>query len=177
MNVGNQYNNRIIPNNYNLNISQHINRPTDNNVDNSNKILGRLIPSQERIGHLKENYNDKELKKLGVIECTTCANRAYQDVSDDSSVSMQTPTKLKPSEAASAVMSHEMEHVVNEQAKARNEGREVISQSVQIHTSICPECGVVYVSGGVTKTTTAGKANPYENDDEKAIGNLLDFKL
>ena len=36
----------------------------------------------------------------------------------------------------------------------------MVSQSVTIHTDICPECGDVYVSGGTTRTTT--KANPVE---------------
>ena len=51
-----------------------------------------------------------------------------------------------------------MEHVVREQAKAQREGRAVISQTVTIHTGICPECGSVYVSGGTTRTTTAKAA-------------------
>ena len=65
---------------------------------------------------------------------------------------------ISPERAASAVRGHEMEHVVREQAKARREGREVISQTVTIHTGICPECGSVYVSGGTTRTTTAKAA-------------------
>ena len=39
-----------------------------------------------------------------------------------------------------------------------SEGRAVISQTVTIHTGICPECGSVYVSGGTTRTTTAKAA-------------------
>ena len=34
------------------------------------------------------------------------------------------------------------------------EGKEVVFQSVQIKTAICPECGRVYVSGGKTTTVT-----------------------
>jgi hypothetical protein len=41
--------------------------------------------------------------------------------------------------AALAVTAHENEHVTNEQAKARKDGKEVVSQTVQIHTAICPE--------------------------------------
>ena len=67
---------------------------------------------------------------------------------------------------------HEQEHVVREQAKAQREDRKVVSQSVTIHTDICPECGDVYVSGGTTRTTT--KANPVEEpqqqDDVKKSG-------
>ena len=91
-------------------------------------------------------------------ECETCKERKYQDGSDDSGVSYQTPTHIAPEQAASAVMGHEMEHVVREQAKAEREDRKVVSQSVTVHTAVCPECGRVYVSGGTTRTTTAGTA-------------------
>lgn len=88
-------------------------------------------------------------------KCQTCEKRKYQDGSDDMGVSFQTPTRVDPWQAASAVRGHEQEHVVREQAKARREDRHVISQSVTIHTDICPECGKVYVSGGTTRTVTA----------------------
>lgn len=87
-------------------------------------------------------------------ECETCEKRKYQDGSDDPGVSFKTPTNIKPEQAASAVRGHEMEHVVREQAKAGREGREVVSQSVTMHTGICPECGKAYVSGGTTHTVT-----------------------
>ena len=45
--------------------------------------------------------------------------------------------------------------MTREQAKAVQEDREVISQSVTMHTAICPECGKTYVSGGTTRTVTA----------------------
>ena len=104
-------------------------------------------------------------------ECQTCKNRKYQDGSDDPGVSFKTATNIAPEQAASAVRGHEQEHVVREQAKAQREDRKVVSQSVTIHTAICPECGDVYVSGGTTRTTT--KANPVEapqpaEDDEKS---------
>ena len=61
---------------------------------------------------------------------------------------------------------------MREQAKAQREDRKVVSQSVTIHTAICPECGDVYVSGGTTRTTT--KANPVEEakpaEDEQKSG-------
>lgn len=87
-------------------------------------------------------------------ECQTCKNRKYQDGSDDPGVSFKTATNIAPERVASAVRGHEQEHVTREQAKAKREDREVVSQSVTIHTSICPECGKVYVSGGTTRTTT-----------------------
>ena len=104
-------------------------------------------------------------------ECQTCKNRKYQDGSDDPGVSFKTATNIAPEQAAAAVRGHEQEHVVREQAKARREDRHVVSQSVTIHTEICPECGDVYVSGGTTRTAT--KANPVEEakpaeDEEKS---------
>ena len=87
-------------------------------------------------------------------ECETCEERKYQDGSDDMGVSFQTPTNIKPEQAASAVRGHEMEHVYREQAKAGREGRKVVSQNVTMHTEICPECGKSYVSGGTTRTVT-----------------------
>ena len=87
-------------------------------------------------------------------ECETCESRKYQDGSDDMGVSFQTPTNIKPEQAASAVRGHEMEHVYREQAKADREGRKVVSQSVTMHTEICPECGKSFVSGGTTHTVT-----------------------
>ncbi len=96
-------------------------------------------------------------------ECQTCANRKYQDGSDDPGVSFKTATKLSPNEAASAVRGHEMEHVVRNRAKAQRENREIVSQSVMIHTAICPECGDVYTSGGTTRTVTRN-----DNEDNNA---------
>lgn len=92
--------------------------------------------------------------------CQTCEERKYQDGSDDPSVSYQTPTNIDPSVAASAVRGHEMEHVAHEQAKAQREGRKVVSQTVTMHTDICPECGRVYVSGGTTRTVTKADNAP-----------------
>lgn len=98
-------------------------------------------------------------------KCETCEKRKYQDGSDDSSVSYQTPTRIDPDLAASAVRGHEMEHVSHEQAKAQREDRKVVSQSVTLHTDICPECGETYVSGGTTRTVT--KANPEEPEQQE----------
>ena len=91
----------------------------------------------------------------GMEECQTCKNRKYVDRSDDSSVSFQSPAHISPGQAASVVMSHEREHVSNEQAKAERDDRKVISQTVALSMSTCPECGRMYVSGGVTRTITA----------------------
>ena len=102
-------------------------------------------------------------KEYGDGKCQTCEDRKYQDGSNDMGVSFKSPTRVAPEAAASAVRGHEQEHVSREQAKAKRENRHVVSQSVSLHTSVCPECGRVYVSGGVTRTTTA--ANKPKQDD------------
>ncbi len=93
-------------------------------------------------------------KRVENEECQTCKSRKYKDGSNDPGVSFKTATSLSPEEAATAVRSHENEHIVREQAKAERENREVVSQSVTYQTSICPECGRPYISGGTTRTVT-----------------------
>jgi len=100
-------------------------------------------------------------------ECQTCAKRKYQDGSDDPGVSFKTPSHVSPEMAASAVRGHENEHVVRERAKATMEDRKVVSQSVTYHTAICPECGKVYVSGGETRTVTAGNVEELYKEPEE----------
>lgn len=114
-------------------------------------------------------------KNFDSYECQTCKNRKYQDGSDDPGVSFKTASKLDPDKAASAVRSHEMEHVTREQAKAKREDREVVSQSVAYHTSVCPECGRNYVSGGTTRTVTKGQVEEtYGMNGEEEKGKNLD---
>ena len=100
-------------------------------------------------------------------ECQTCKERKYQDGSDDPGVSFKTPTNIAPEQAGAAVRGHENEHVVREQAKARQENRKVVSQSVTYHTAICPECGKVYVSGGTTRTVTKADNSQQTNQQDQ----------
>ena len=92
---------------------------------------------------------------MEALRCATCDSRRYQDDSDDPSVSFQMPAHIRPEQSAAVIRAHEYEHVANEQARADREGRRVISQTVTLHSAICPECGRVYTSGGVTRTITA----------------------
>ena len=96
--------------------------------------------------------------------CNTCSNRKYMDKSNDSSVSYQTPTKLNPRTAAMAVGAHEREHITNERAKADREGRKVISQSISMNYSVCPECNIMYTSGGTARTKTISKGDDASNE-------------
>lgn len=86
--------------------------------------------------------------------CRTCKSRMYQDGSNDPGVSFKSPANIDPNVAASVVMGHEMEHVAHEKAKAESEGGRIISQTVILHTGICPECGRTYVAGGTTHTVS-----------------------
>ena len=106
----------------------------------------------------------------GSYECQTCQRRKYKDVSDDSTVSFQTPTKLTPGAAESQVRAHEQQHVTHEQARADKQGRKVVAQSVAIHYAVCPECGKSYVSGGTTTTVTkADSAQEFNQKDKRAL--------
>lgn len=102
----------------------------------------------------------KSLKKAGKVECEACNNRQYVDGSNDPGVSFKTPTKIDPKQAASKVYSHEREHHSRSAAKAKREGRDVLSNTIRMQNSICPECGRAYVSGGETRTVTKGKDDP-----------------
>ncbi len=125
--------------------------PTEMAVRNRIQYLGQEDNSAE-------NAAQSEMKSAQEVmeesECQTCKERKYQDGSDDPGVSYKTPTNIDPSQAAAAVRGHEQEHVMREQSQAKQENREVVSQSVTLYTDICPECGKVYVSGGTTRTTT-----------------------
>jgi hypothetical protein len=113
-----------------------------------------------------QSSDARKAGKSGAIECQTCKNREYRDVSNDSSVSFQTATRIDPAAAESMVRAHEQEHVSHEQLRAKESGGEVVSQSVSIHYQTCPECGKSYVAGGTTTTTTRSGA-----DKVRAAGN------
>ena len=125
--------------------------------------------------------NAKPSGQVGEVECKTCADRKYQDGSNDPGVSFKTPGHIDPANSHSAVRAHEQEHVSNERANAQSEDRKVVSQSVTLFTSICPECGRAYVSGGVTRTLTASddnkaQASPYKTDGSQR-GQIVDITV
>ena len=125
-------------------------------------------------------------KKSSPAECETCANRKYQDGSDENDVSFKTPSHISPSIAATVVLGHEHEHVANACEKERNGEGEVTNVTVTLHNDICPECGRVFVAGGVTHTETkqhshGDEKNPYaqENNSEtenKVRGAVVDIE-
>ena len=110
----------------------------------------------------------------GTGECQTCKNRKYQDGSDEN-VSFKAASHISPTAAGAVVRAHEGEHVSNAYSKATQEDGRVIRASVTIQTSVCPECGRTYVSGGVTDTAIKyqNEDNPYMKDFKAQQGNVL----
>ena len=114
-------------------------------------------------------------RKSSPAECETCAERKYQDGSDESDVSFQAPTHISPSASGAAVRAHEQEHVNNAYEKQANGEGKVLQASVQIKTAVCPECGRTYVAGGVTHTRIAysNEDNPYQKARKSADAGVL----
>ncbi|MDR0903296.1 MAG: hypothetical protein LBM59_01530 [Ruminococcus sp.] len=119
-----------------------------------------MIEVKERAAGRGGNEFDNlpKVKNSSETECQTCKERKYVDGSNDSGVSFQTPTSVDPGSEASAVRSHEQEHVTRNAAKAQREGMTARS-SVKLNAAICPECGRLYISGGTTTTTFTRKAD------------------
>lgn len=107
----------------------------------------------------------KKDKRAPDYECETCKNRKYQDGSNEM-VSFKSAQHIPQAAVASRVRGHEQEHVSNAYNKAERDNGKVIQASVAIHTSICPECGRTYVSGGTTTTQIKyyNEDNPYQKD-------------
>ena len=121
-------------------------------------------------------------KRSGQIECETCANRKYQDGSDETDVSFKSPGHISPQASAAAVSAPERQHVANayeQQAK----GGQVIQASVTRHTSVCPECGRSYVSGGETNTMIKYNKDNYSQNAKSmdrangAVGGNVDYAV
>ena len=119
--------------------------------------------------HIIRNPGESTEKQAGrkssPAECETCKNRKYQDGSDEN-VSFKAASHISPEAAASRVRSHEQEHVSNAYKEAEQNNGEVVSCNVAIHTSVCPECGRTYVSGGTTSTQIRyfNEENPYQKE-------------
>ena len=136
--------------------------------------LGLMDNEDGKVLLKKGDNTDDEGAKIGKEEddsseeeCETCANRKYQDGSDEM-VSFKSATHISPEAAATAVRAHEGEHVSNAYDKAAKNNGEVVNASVAIHTSVCPECGRTYVSGGTTTTTIRyNKDNYAQNTKSK----------
>lgn len=115
------------------------------------------------------NPSESRIKSPGressPAECKTCSNRKYQDGSNEN-VSFKTAAHISPEASASVVRAHEQEHVSNAYTKAAQKNGRVLSANVSLETSVCPECGRSYVSGGTTRTQIKyyNEENPYQKD-------------
>jgi len=125
------------------------------------------------IGSLTTVKSEKG-KSLSFGGCETCRKRKYVDGSDEADVSFKTPGHIDPGSSAMVVAGHEREHVANAIQKSKSEGAKLVSASVRLQTSVCPECGRRYVSGGVTQTTIKySNSDPYSEAAQNEIDNLL----
>lgn len=161
-----------------MNISRNYQQNGYNSVPSNIPMYGSTHVSQGTNAKVDAN------SATGKVECQTCKSRKYVDGSNDPGVSFKTPGHISPQNSAAKVMSHEREHVSNENAEAIRKNREIVSQSVKLDTSTCPECGRSYVSGGTT--TTVSKASPDKSDyfkknhEEKMngyFGKKIDLKI
>lgn len=109
-------------------------------------------------------------RKSSPAECETCKNRKYQDGSDEGNVSFKAAAHIDPKASAARVMGHEREHVSNAYKKAAQNNGKVMSCSVTLKTSICPECGRTYVAGGTTATQIKyfNEDNPYQKEKKSS---------
>lgn len=123
---------------------------------------------------LEEN-DEKDKSEAEDGKCETCANRKYQDGSDEM-VSFKSATHISPEAAATAVRAHEGEHVSNAYDKAAKNDGEVLNASVAIHTSVCPECGRTYVSGGTTTTTIRYNNDKYAKNSKEQDATVVPGK-
>ena len=133
---------------------------------------GSLGQAQTADG-IAKNPGASDVKNAGrtssPADCQTCQERKYQDGSDEM-VSFKSAAHISPSAAASAVRSHEQEHVANAYKKAEQEDGKVLQASVRLKTAVCPECGRSYVAGGetTTKIQYSNEENPYQKALKKA---------
>ena len=141
------------------------------NVGEKEKELERLGLVDDADGIVLRKENTKE-EESDVDKCETCANRKYQDGSDEM-VSFKSASHISPEAAATRVRVHEQEHVSNAYKKAEQKDAKVVQASVAIHTSICPECGRTYVSGGTTTTTIRYNQDEYADNAKKQDATVL----
>lgn len=131
---------------------------------------GYISPADARNMPVSEK---RSLIRSGQLECEACKSRKYQDGSNEM-VSFKAPAHISPEAAGAAVRAHEQEHVANAYSKAAQaEDAKVVNASVSIQTSICPECGRTYVSGGETTTQIKYNKDGYAQNAKKADETIL----
>lgn len=139
---------------------------------------GYISPSDAQSLSTAERRN---MIRSGQLECETCRSRKYQDGSDEM-VSYKAPAHISPESAGAAVRAHEQEHVVNAYNSAAKNNGQVISANVSLQTSVCPECGRTYVSGGTMTTQIKYNQDAYAQnarvqDKVTVPGNNVDYQV
>lgn len=118
--------------------------------------------------------NVENSARVKQVECQTCKNRKYVDGSNESDVSFKAPGHIDPGQSYATVMSHEQEHMSNARQKTSGSDARLVSASVSLKLSVCPECGRTYVAGGTTNTTIAySESNPYDKGRKIIEGSFL----
>lgn len=157
--------------------TQNANLPDKATQNKIKNLEDKITSLQARLDKMKGGKEEDG-------KCETCEHRKYQDGSNDPGVSFKNASKIDPSVAEAMVRGHEQEHVSHNQAKAKEENKEIVYQSVRIKHGICPECGKSYVAGGETVTVTRTKPKTEElsdkfkvgvEDKEKEKGGLMDI--
>lgn len=139
------------------------------------------------IGNSYTNYDNYYARTVEEVpgrknpeECQTCKNRKYQDGSNEM-VSFKTPGKISAEESYAKVMAHEQEHVSNAISEGSKPGKQLLSATVTLRMSVCPECGRSYISGGTTNTVMRTyNDDPYGQnfksmEKEAFSGNFVDM--
>lgn len=143
---------------------------------NANGSLSGLYPQYQTrpVTGVRPISGEEATAKASGVQCQTCKSRKYVDGSTEGDVSFQSPGHISPQSSAAVVASHEQEHVANARQEGAKEGNRLISASVSLKMSVCPECGRSYVSGGTTNTTIAyNEDNPYEKARKTIEGSFL----
>lgn len=142
-------------------------------ADMSNRYI---IPVRqaENVTPIYTGNNVENSAKVKQVECQTCKNRKYVDGSNESDVSFKAPGHIDPGQSYATVMAHEQEHMANARQKTAGSDARLISASISLKLSVCPECGRTYVAGGTTNTTIEySESNPYDKGREIIEGSFL----
>lgn len=151
-----------------MRIGEQFGFPYEQSMQGMAPLTGITNPGQvqgvEGAQGIQGKQNADKVQGTGKPECQTCKERKYQDGSDEM-VSFKSAAHISPEAAGTAVRAHEQEHVSNAYKKAAKDDGKVLMASVRIHTSVCPECGRSYVSGGTTATKIQyGEKTPYDKE-------------
>lgn len=141
------------------------------NISLNTDIKVQRIPSRkEFLDSLVKTYGEKELKRLGVLECKTCAKR---NTEIDEESSFANVYKEDSNINTNAGMLKELEH---DKTDSKKKDGEVTHKKEGTPISICPECGRKYVHGGAVDEVKVGD-NLYGPSIELFEGIKMDERI